>query len=321
VTIASDATIYTYGSFDRADMNGGTNGSSGMPPSTGSILMTTDRIYNLSYGFNLSGTTNGTAGNVVNANYNTELANFQTAALANHLNTLGTLGAFWDPVTSSWQPLNSLTSSSTMSNVPVVDTHGNLCQGLNEPGTTGYSSSFATTGPNVVPYSNTTAANGYPSAGVVDLNIASSTLEVNCAWVDGYYTVSEDYYARSTDPATGLARVNPTWGASDTTSVVGSSGTTVNSDNFLEDLSALTLRRWGSILHMQNAFMAHIDNHDAGPQTITNGKPSWYTYWIVQSNYSPPQRDYRYNPLFSAEGNLGPLAPAVGTTAMWLQLQ
>ena len=81
----------------------------------------------------------------------------------------------------------------------------------------------------------------------------------------GFHTVSEANYAKSNDPLTGLARTNPTW-PTDTTNPNAAADATANSDNFLENLGGITLRRWSSINHMQNGTMAHFDNHDAGLQ-------------------------------------------------------
>jgi len=259
LTFASDAPVYTVGSVDRADMNGGSVDAN-TPPTTNAAIMTSDRIYTLSYNFNYtSDVTNTTAdvGNVSWSTYTAAASVFGSAAWVNahNLNESGTSATFYN---SSGTPTSALNTST-------------------------------------------------------DPDVSNSLMEQNFAYVDGIPTVIEDGAAQGgIDPNTGLARTNPTWPGDTTTAPSGSP--TGHNDLELEDLSALTLRRWGSMIHLQNATMALFNNSSAGAQA----GGYWNSYWETGNGfYQHPTRDYRYNTNF--QNSAPPLVPLSALKYCWIE--
>ncbi|MEW6276981.1 MAG: hypothetical protein AB1758_00060 [Candidatus Eremiobacterota bacterium] len=148
-------------------------------------------------------------------------------------------------------------------------------------------------------FSDTASYNGSIPAGSEPSRFAgdpSHRLEVNAALVDGAPTVDErnwrQDYAGQTNPY-----YNPVH--------VSGQNAWANSDDFLEGLGSITVRKRGSIVHLQNATMAPFDN--SGSQTP----------WIVKTHYGAPVRDYGYDPDLST--NPPPFTPLVSRKVLWQQ--
>jgi hypothetical protein len=128
---------------------------------------------------------------------------------------------------------------------------------------------------------------------------ANGTTVINAALVDGIPVVHEANFAdldgdgSPDDPGAGDA-----W---------------ANNDQMLESWgSSRTLQKRGSVVHMQFADMAD-DVHNTGilPTEIA---------WSKHAAYSPPYRDYAYDPAFSGMAGQPPFAPLVSRLYMWQEV-
>ena len=128
---------------------------------------------------------------------------------------------------------------------------------------------------------------------------SNGTTTINAAIVDGHPAVNTAQYAdldgdgSPDDPSAGNAIANAdqlleTWGGS------------------------RTLRKLGSIVHLQNADMA--DN----PRN--SGKTADEVAWIRYGAYSPPARDYAYDTALAAMSGQPPFTPMTGRIFLWQQL-
>ncbi len=128
---------------------------------------------------------------------------------------------------------------------------------------------------------------------------ANGTTVINAALVDGTPTVHEANYAdldgdgSADDPSAGNA-----W---------------ANNDQMLESWgSSRTLQKRGSIVHLQFADMA--DNvYNSG---ILPGEVAWSKH----AEYSPPYRDYGYDPAFAGMSGQPPFAPLVSKLYLWQEI-
>ncbi|MEW6281910.1 MAG: hypothetical protein AB1758_25110 [Candidatus Eremiobacterota bacterium] len=135
-------------------------------------------------------------------------------------------------------------------------------------------------------------------------------IEIHAALIDGAPTVDEigkvtdtnifDAWEKAGMPPTDIpyAIDNP-----------NSDRAWANSDDYLENLSALTVTKLGTIVHLQNATMPQFS---ANPSTL----PAGVTPWIYHNHYSPPTRDYRY----ARNGQAPPFIPNLGVKAFWRQI-
>lgn len=86
-----------------------------------------------------------------------------------------------------------------------------------------------------------------------------------------------------------------------------------NADHLLETWGgARTLKKLGSIVHLQTADMADdLRNVGRGPDE----EP-----WIRNGAYQPPQRDYGYDPSFAGKSGQPPFTILVGRIFLWQQI-
>ena len=105
----------------------------------------------------------------------------------------------------------------------------------------------------------------------------NNVIEINAALVDGAPQVDEINFIREWNGVT-----NPLFTGRDDSG----SYTWANSDDFLENMSSITVRKSGSVVHLENANMALLDNSNAGPGI---------TAWVYRTFYRPPIRDYSYD--------------------------
>lgn len=128
---------------------------------------------------------------------------------------------------------------------------------------------------------------------------SNGTTVINAALVDGIPVVHEANFADldgdgdPDDPSAGDA-----W---------------ANNDQMLESWgSSRTLQKRGSIVHMQFADMAdNVRNDGIRPGEIA---------WSKHAAYSPPYRDYGYDPAFSGMSGQPPFAPLVSRLYMWQEV-
>ena len=73
-----------------------------------------------------------------------------------------------------------------------------------------------------------------------------------------------------------------------------------------------TLRKYGSIVHLQNADMA--DSPDNA------GKQPWEISWITNGAYAPPSRDYSYDPALAGLTGQPPFTPMTGRIFLWQEI-
>ncbi len=86
-----------------------------------------------------------------------------------------------------------------------------------------------------------------------------------------------------------------------------------NADHLLESWGgSRTLRKLGSIVHLQTADMAD-DLRNVGKLPTEEG-------WIRHGAYSPPERDYAYDPSFSGKSGQPPFTILVGRIFLWQQI-
>lgn len=118
--------------------------------------------------------------------------------------------------------------------------------------------------------------------------------EIWAALIDSTITVDERAFVQSHNGVT-----NPNYGVNPIT---------YNSDDLLENWGgSRTLKKRGTIMHLQNAKMAKFDNSDAGPGINP---------WILKSHYDAPRRDYGYDPKLVATSP--PLAPVISSKGYWV---
>ena len=127
----------------------------------------------------------------------------------------------------------------------------------------------------------------------------NGTTVVNAALVDGIPVVNEANFAdlngdgSPDDPSAGDG-----W---------------ANTDQMLESWgSSRTLQKRGSIVHMQFADMAdNVRNTGMSDDEIA---------WTKHASYSPPYRDYGYDPAFSGMSGQPPFAPLVSRLYLWQEV-
>jgi len=124
-------------------------------------------------------------------------------------------------------------------------------------------------GTRVMKYANDPKKTGYT-------NDALNVMEVNGAIIDGVPTVDERYYRKdwgnSTNPFYNNT-LNNQW---------------PNVDDLLEDWgTSRTLKKRGSIIHLQNSTMADWNNSNVGGGVAA---------WVTGAQYNPPYRDYGPDP-------------------------
>lgn len=126
----------------------------------------------------------------------------------------------------------------------------------------------------------------------------ANVLEINAALVDATPTVDERNFRRDYAGVT-----NPFYDP------VVRSGQNAwqNSDDFLEGLASVTVKKRGSVVHLQNARMAPFDNSGS------------LTRWVVKTFYAAPKRDYGYDPDLGTKPP--PFTPVVSKRGLWTCLQ
>lgn len=128
----------------------------------------------------------------------------------------------------------------------------------------------------------------------------ANVVEINAALLDGSILVDEINFVKQHG-----GQSNPFY------TETHSSGVNAwpNSDDLLERWgNGVTLKKRGSIIHLENPNMAEFDNSDAGPRV---------TAWVRRTHYSPPHRDYGYDPMFSDPTRLPPFSPLVSRQNYW----
>lgn len=126
----------------------------------------------------------------------------------------------------------------------------------------------------------------------------SNVLEINAALVDGTLTVDERNFRKE---YRGVQ--NPFY---DPVHRPGQNAWQ-NSDDFLEGLGSVTVRKRGTVVHLQNQTMAPFDNSGTGVR------------WVVKTHYGAPTRDYAHDPLL--ESTPPPFTPVVSRKGLWQCLQ
>lgn len=128
---------------------------------------------------------------------------------------------------------------------------------------------------------------------------SNGTTTINAALVDGVPVVHEANYADLDGD-----------GSPDDT---GAGDAWANTDQMLETWgSSRTLVKRGSIVHMQFADMAD----DVWNSTLTDEQIAW----VKHSSYSPPRRDYGYDPSFAGMSGQPPFAPLVSRLYLWQEV-
>ncbi|MEZ5064243.1 MAG: pilus assembly PilX N-terminal domain-containing protein [bacterium] len=128
---------------------------------------------------------------------------------------------------------------------------------------------------------------------------SNGTTTINAALVDGQPAVSTAQYAdldgdgSPDDPSAGNA--------------------IANADHLLESWGgSRTLKKYGSIVHLQNADMAdNVYNSGIAPEE---------TPWIRNTAYAPPERDYGYDPSLSGMSGQPPFTLLTGRIYLWQEL-
>ena len=156
--------------------------------------------------------------------------------------------------------------------------------------------------------SQNTASSGKKTAGNDERYYGNATgvssgskniIEVNAALVDGPPQVDEINYVAEWNGVT-----NPVYSGHDDTS----NYCWANSDDLLENWGGRTLLKRGSIVHLENATMASLDNSDQGPGI---------TAWTVKTHYNPPTRNYGYDNDFTDRNKQPPMFPVVSKRLLW----
>ncbi len=118
--------------------------------------------------------------------------------------------------------------------------------------------------------------------------------EIYSALIDSTITVDERPYVASHKGVTNPHDSDP--------------NITANSDDLLENWgSDRTLKKRGTIMHLQNAVMANFENSNLGPGVCP---------WIVDSFYTPPTRDYGYDPRLVTVPP--PFSPVISNRGYWV---
>jgi hypothetical protein len=132
----------------------------------------------------------------------------------------------------------------------------------------------------------------------------ANVIEINACLVDGSPTVDEINYRQSW-----LGVSNSLYNPVDQP---GGNYCWANSDDYLETLgSGVTVKKRGSIVHLENATMCNFQNSDYAP-----GK----TAWVYKTSYSAPTRDYGYDTDLSNPAKQPPFAPVVGRKLYWKEV-
>jgi hypothetical protein len=133
---------------------------------------------------------------------------------------------------------------------------------------------------------------------------STNVLEINSCLVDGSPTVDEINYRQNW-----LGVTNTLYNPVDQP---GGNYCWANSDDFMETFgSTRTVKKRGSIVHLQNATMCNFSNSDYAP-----GK----TAWVYKTTYSAPTRDYGYDTDLSNPAKQPPFAPVVGRKLYWKEI-
>jgi hypothetical protein len=128
---------------------------------------------------------------------------------------------------------------------------------------------------------------------------SNGVTEINAAMVDGQPVVNEAPFG---DIDGDGVRDDP-----------GSGSAWANNDHMLESWgSSRTLKKLGSVVHLQFADMADDVNNSA----IQPGEVAWSKH----SEYSPPARDYRYDASLSGMAGQPPFAPLVSKLYLWEEI-
>jgi len=132
-----------------------------------------------------------------------------------------------------------------------------------------------------------------------------NVVEINAALVDGTPCVDEINYVKTYNGVT-----NPLYSGTDKP---GGKYCWANSDDLIEAWETKTtysgtaiqptLKKRGSIVHLENSVMAKLDNSNAGP-----GKAAW----TMKTNYTVPIRDYGYDNDFKDANKQPPLTVLTG---------
>ena len=131
---------------------------------------------------------------------------------------------------------------------------------------------------------------------------AANTLEINAAIVDGPPTVDERNWVIIGSKTNNQ---NPYY----TGSYTAGTNAWANSDDFLEDWGGgKTVKKTGSIVHLENCTMAKLDNSDAGPGV---------TAWTIETHYNPPLRVYQYDNDLSDPTKQPPFFPKIYKRTLW----
>ncbi|MEW6279002.1 MAG: PilX N-terminal domain-containing pilus assembly protein [Candidatus Eremiobacterota bacterium] len=126
----------------------------------------------------------------------------------------------------------------------------------------------------------------------------TNLVEINGALVDGAPTVDERNYVKTVD-----GQPNPYYNPN----YISGQTCWANSDDFLENFgSTRTVKKCGSVVHLQNATMANVQNSNLTPGV---------TPWVIRTHYNPPYRDYSYDPLLKT--NPPPFTPVVSERLLW----
>jgi hypothetical protein len=138
----------------------------------------------------------------------------------------------------------------------------------------------------------------------------NNVIEINSCIVDGAPTVDELNYVQSCEGVTN-DYYNPT--DRDGQPVTSPGGHCwANSDDLLENLGSLTLRKRGSLVHLENAKMCHVKNSSKGWNVNDDYGPGKLA-WTVNTSYGAPTRDYAFDDIYSDALQQPPSAPITGT--------
>ena len=131
----------------------------------------------------------------------------------------------------------------------------------------------------------------------------ANLIEINSCLVDGTPTVDEINY-RDKWQGVSNSLYNPV-------DLKGSGYCWANSDDFLETLTSKTVKKRGSIVHLQNATMCNFSNSNYGPGVSA---------WTWKTMYEPPTRDYAYDTDLSDPTKQPPFAPYVSKKCYWKEV-
>ncbi|GJM43567.1 MAG: hypothetical protein DHS20C21_04090 [Gemmatimonadota bacterium] len=142
-------------------------------------------------------------------------------------------------------------------------------------------------------------ADSYTTGGVSGRQAANGTTTINAAIVDGPPAMNTAQFAdidgdgQPDDPSAGNA--------------------IENADALLESWGgSRTLKKYGSIVHLQNADMADDPrNSGIAPHEVA---------WIRKTAYAPPTRDYSYDPSLAGMSGQPPFTPMTGRIFLWQQI-